>query len=191
MIRSQKTTKKRQGWLGNARGSGGEAAKAHHKMRRVKKLVQKRWESQASMVISKWRTHFCWSRCCESGNHRVFSRKRTRTEEKVRTRSKSALRAKIRPHFEKNGISHVLIGYLVAGGVSDGVFFGHVCLLSRYMRFFVRFLSRFSSRHPSVLALRTNRGGGKPRAHASKVERCDSLKGGSDGFFARSLRCVV
>ena len=42
MIRSQKTTKKRQGWLGNARGSGGEAAKAHHKMRRVKKLVQKR-----------------------------------------------------------------------------------------------------------------------------------------------------
>ena len=42
MIRSQKTTKKRQGWIGNARGSGGEAAKAHHKMRRVKKLVQKR-----------------------------------------------------------------------------------------------------------------------------------------------------
>ena len=51
MIRSQKTTKKRRGWLGNARGSGGEAArqpkngeaaKAHHKMRRVKKLVQKR-----------------------------------------------------------------------------------------------------------------------------------------------------
>lgn len=41
MIRSQKTTKKRQGWPGNARGSGGEAAKAHHKMRRVKKLVQK------------------------------------------------------------------------------------------------------------------------------------------------------
>lgn len=48
---------------------------------------------------------------------------------------------------------HVLIGYLVAGGVSDGVFFGHVCLFSRYMRFFVRFLSRFSSRHPSVLVL--------------------------------------
>lgn len=54
---------------------------------------------------------------------------------------------------------HVLIGYLVAGGVSDGVFFGHVYLFSRYMRFFVRFLSRFSSRHPSVLALRANRGG--------------------------------
>ena len=54
MIRSQKTTKKRQGWLGNARGSGGEAAKARHKMRSVKKLVhKKRWESQASMVISK------------------------------------------------------------------------------------------------------------------------------------------
>lgn len=42
MIRSQKTTKKRQEWLGNARGSGGEAAKAHHKMRRVKKLVQEK-----------------------------------------------------------------------------------------------------------------------------------------------------
>lgn len=37
------------------------------------------------------------------GNHRAFSRKRTRTEEKVRTWSKSALRAKIRPYFEKNG----------------------------------------------------------------------------------------
>ena len=42
MIRSQKTTKKRQGWLGNALRSGGEAAKAHHKMRRVKKLVQEK-----------------------------------------------------------------------------------------------------------------------------------------------------
>lgn len=87
---------------------------------------------------------------------------------------------------------HVLIGYLVAGGVSDGVFFGQVCLFSRYMRFFVRFLSRFSSRHSSVLALRANRGGdGEPRAHANKVERRDSLKNKSDGLFARSLRCVV
>lgn len=86
---------------------------------------------------------------------------------------------------------HVLIGYLVAGGVSDGVFFGHNCLLSRYMRFFVRFLSRFSSRHPFVLVLRANRGDGEPRAHASKVERCDSLKDRSDGLFARSLRGVV
>lgn len=73
--------------------------------------------------------------------------------------SNSALRAKIRPYFEKNGTSHVLIGYLVAGGVSDRVYIGQVCLFSRYMRFFVRFLSRFSSRHPSVLALRANRGG--------------------------------
>ena len=86
---------------------------------------------------------------------------------------------------------HVLIGYLVAGGVSDGVFFGHVCLLSRYGRFFVRFLSRFSSRHPSVLVLRANRGDGEPRAHASKVERCNSLKDRPDGLFACSLRCVV
>lgn len=39
------------------------------------------------------------------GNHRAFSRKRTRTKEKVRTWSKSALRAKIRPYFEKNGTS--------------------------------------------------------------------------------------
>ena len=85
----------------------------------------------------------------------------------------------------------VLIGYLVAGGVSDGVFFGHICLFSRYGRFFVRFLSRFSSRHPSVLVLRANRGDGEPRAHASKVERCNSLKDRSDGLFARSLRCVV
>lgn len=74
----------------------------------------------------------------------------------------------------------VLIGYLVAGGVSDGVYFGHICLFSPYGRFFVRFLSRFSSRHPSVLVLRANRGDGEPRAHASKVERCDSLKDGSD-----------
>lgn len=86
---------------------------------------------------------------------------------------------------------HVLIGYLVAGGVSDGVFFGHICLFSPYGRFFVRFLSRFSSRHPSVLVLRANRGDGEPRAHASKVERCDSLRDRSDGLFARSLRCVV
>ena len=86
---------------------------------------------------------------------------------------------------------HVLIGYLVAGGVSDGVFFGHICLFSRYGRFFVRFLSRFSSRHPSVLVLRANRGDGEPRAHASKVERCNSLKDRSDGLFARSLKCVV
>lgn len=39
------------------------------------------------------------------GNHRAFFRKRTMTEEKVRTWSKSALRAKIRPYFEKNGIN--------------------------------------------------------------------------------------
>lgn len=39
------------------------------------------------------------------GNHRAFYRKRTRTEEKVRTWPKSALRAKIRPYFEKNGTS--------------------------------------------------------------------------------------
>ena len=101
------------------------------------------------------------------------------------------MRAKIRPYFEKNGKVHVLIGYPVAGGVSDGVIFGRVYLFSRYMRFFVRFLSWFSSRHPSVLVLRANRGDGEPRAHASKVERCDSLKNKSDGLFARSLRCVV
>ena len=192
MIRKSKTTKKRQGWLGNARGSGGEAAKAHHKMRCVKKLVQEKggkaklpWWSLSEGRIS------VGVDVVSRGNHRAFSRKRTRTEEKVRTWSKSALRAKIRPYFEKNGTSHVLIGYLVAGGVSDGVFFGHVYLFSRYMRFFVRFLSRFSSRHPSVLVLRANRGDGEPRAHASKVERCDSLKDGSDGLFACSLRCVV
>ena len=86
---------------------------------------------------------------------------------------------------------HVLIGYLVVGGVSDGVFFGHGYLFSRYMRFFVRFLSRFSSRHPSVLVLRANRGDGKPRAHESKVGRYDSLKDGSDGLFACSLKYVV
>lgn len=39
------------------------------------------------------------------GNHRAFARKRTRTKEKVRTWSKSAMRAKIRPYFEKNGTS--------------------------------------------------------------------------------------
>ena len=72
-----------------------------------------------------------------------------------------------------------------------GSFFGRVCLFSRHGRSFVRFLSRFSSRHPSVLVLRTNRGDGEPRAHASKVERCDSLKDRSDGLFACSLRCVV
>lgn len=127
------------------------------------------------------------------GNHRAFSRKRTRTEEKVRTWSKSALRAKIRPYFEKNGTCHVLIGCLVAGGVSDGVFFGHVCLFSRYGRFFVRFLSRFCSRHPSVLVLRANRGDGEPRAHASKVEGCNSLKEQTRWTF-RSLpkvRCLA
>lgn len=88
---------------------------------------------------------------------------------------------------------HVLIGYLVAGGVSDGVFFGHVCLFSRYGRFFVRFLSRFSSRHPSVLVLRANRGDGEPRAHASKVEGVQLVEG-TDRWTFRSLpkvRCLA
>lgn len=106
MIRKSKTTKKRQGWLGNARGSGGEAAKAHHKMRCVKKLVQEKggkaklpWWSLSEGRIS------VGVDVVSRGNHRAFSRKRTRTEEKVRTWSKSALRAKIRPYFEKNGTS--------------------------------------------------------------------------------------
>lgn len=86
---------------------------------------------------------------------------------------------------------HVLIGYLVAGGVSDGVFFWSRLSLFALYEVLVRFLSQFSSRHPSVLVLRTNRGDGEPRAHASKVERCDSLKDRFDGLFARSLRCVV
>ncbi len=88
---------------------------------------------------------------------------------------------------------HVLIGYLVAGGVSDGLFFGHICLFSRHGRFFVRFLSRFSSRYPSVLVLRANRGDGEPRAHASKVEGCNSLKEQTRWAF-RSLskvRCLA
>lgn len=125
------------------------------------------------------------------GNHRAFSRKRTRTEEKVRTWSKSALRAKIRPYFEKNGTSTRFDWISCRRRRLRRGFFGHVYLFSRYMRFFVRFLSRFSSRHPSVLVLRANRGDGEPRAHASKVERCDSLKDRSDGLFACSLRYLV
>lgn len=84
-----------------------------------------------------------------------------------------------------------LLDILSQEASQTGSFFGHVYLFSRYMSFFVRFLSRFSSRHPFVLVLRANRGDGEPRAHASKVERCDSLKDGSDGLFACSLRCVV
>lgn len=116
----------------------------------------------------------------ERGPRRKYARGRNRPWERKQD-----------PILRKMVRVHVLIGYLVAGGVSDGVFLGHVCLFSRYGRFFVRFLSRFSSRHPSVLVLRANRGDGEPRAHASKVERCDSLKDRSDGLFARSLRCVV
>lgn len=86
---------------------------------------------------------------------------------------------------------HALIGYLVAGGVSDGVFFGHICLFSRYGRFFVRFLSRFSSRHPSVLVLRANRGGWRAAGACKQGRGCNSLKDRFDGLFARSLGCVV
>lgn len=98
----------------------------------------------------------------------------------------------MRPYFERNGTS-TRFDWISCRRrrFRRGLFFGHVGLFSRYGRFFVRFLSRFSSRHPSVLVLRTNRGDGEPRAHASKVERCGSLKDRSDGLFAHSLRCVV
>lgn len=114
------------------------------------------------------------------GNHRAFSRKKTRTEEKVRTWSKSALRAKIRPYFEKNGTS-TRFDWISCRRrrLRRGLFWSHLSLFALW-EVFVQFLSRFSSRNPFVLVLRTNRGDGEPRAHASKVERCGSLKDGSD-----------
>ena len=184
MIRSQKTAKKRQGWLGNARGSGEEAAgKRQRRIIRcgaLKSWCKKRVGKPSPMVISKEGRISVGVDVVSRGNHRAFSRKRTRNEEKVRTWSKSALRVKIRPYFEKNGTSTRFDWISCRRRRLRRVFFGHVCLFSRYGRFFVRFLSRCSSRHPSVLVLRANRGNGEPRAHASKVERCDSLKDRSD-----------
>ena len=105
--------------------------------------------------------------------------------------SNSALRAKIRPYFEKNGTS-TRFDWISCRRrrLRRGLFWSRLSLFALY-EVLVRFLSQFSSRHPSVLVLRTNRGDGEPRAHASKVERCDSLKDRFDGLFARSLRCVV
>lgn len=104
------------------------------------------------------------------------------------------LETKIRPYFEKNGTSTGFDWISCRREASQtGSFLVTSISFRCYMSFFVRFLSRFSSRHPFVLVLRANRGDGEPRALASKVERCDSLKDRSDGLFRLLLkvRCLA